>query len=49
MKLTQNQIESIVSKVFETWKKNNVVTFKEDEKKAFQRATDVIGISLRGQ
>lgn len=32
----------IVELVFNTWKKNNVVIFKEDEKKVFQRAVKAI-------
>jgi hypothetical protein len=42
MKVSQNQLESIVAKVFESWKKNNVVTFKADEKKVFSRAVEVL-------
>lgn len=47
MKLTQNQFESLVTKVFDAWKKNNVVTFKEDEKKVFQRAIEVLKADLQ--
>ena len=38
MKLTPAQMEVIVTKVFEAWKKQNIITFKEDEKKVFERA-----------
>ena len=42
MKLTPLQMQKIVEKVFEAWKKNNVIIFKEDEKKVFARALEVI-------
>lgn len=42
MKLTPLQMQKIVEKVFEAWKKNNVIVFKEDEKKVFARALEVI-------
>lgn len=42
MKLNQHQIELLVHKVFESYKKYNVASFKVDEKKAFQRAVEVI-------
>ena len=35
-------MQKIVEKVFEAWKKNNVIIFKEDEKKVFARALEVI-------
>lgn len=35
-------MQKLVEKVFEAWKKNNVITFKEDEKKVFARALEVI-------
>jgi hypothetical protein len=42
MKLTTPQIESLVAKVFGHWKKDNIVTFKDDEKKIFARAVEYI-------
>lgn len=42
MKLSPTQTQKLVEKVFEAWKSHNVITFKEDEKKVFQRAIDVI-------
>lgn len=42
MKLTNHQIEILVKKVLDSYKKYNVATFKVDEKKAFQRAFEVI-------
>jgi hypothetical protein len=38
MRLTSQQIHRIAELVFEKWKQNDVVTFKEDEKKALARA-----------
>ncbi len=42
MKLTPLQMQKLVEKIFEQWKKNNVVVFKEDEKKVFARALEAI-------
>ena len=42
MKLTPLQMQKLTEKVFEAWKKNNVIVFKEDEKKVFARALEVI-------
>jgi len=42
MKLTPLQMQKLVEKVFEQWKKNNVIIFKEDEKKVFARAVEAI-------
>ncbi|PIS12130.1 MAG: hypothetical protein COT73_00245 [Bdellovibrio sp. CG10_big_fil_rev_8_21_14_0_10_47_8] len=42
MKLTPLQMQKLVEKVFEHWKKNNVIVFKEDEKKVFARALQAI-------
>lgn len=42
MKLTPLQMQKLVEKIFEQWKKNNVITFKEDEKKVFARALEAI-------
>lgn len=38
MKLTPLQMQKLVEKVFEAWKSQNMVTFKADEKKVFERA-----------
>lgn len=35
-------MQKLVEKVFEQWKKNNVIIFKEDEKKAFARAVEAV-------
>ncbi len=37
----------IASKVFETWKKNNVIVFKEDEKKVLARMNEILKIELQ--
>ena len=37
MKLTTSQLQVIASKVLETWKKHNLIVFKEDEKKVLER------------
>ncbi len=42
MKWTQNQINHLVEVVFKHWKKNNIATFKEDEKKVFEKAVNLI-------
>jgi hypothetical protein len=43
MKLTPLQMQKIVEKIFDAWKKsNNVVVFKEDEKKVFAAAVEAI-------
>lgn len=42
MKLTPLQMQKIVEKIFNSWKKSGVVIFKEDEKKVFQRALQAI-------
>jgi hypothetical protein len=41
MKLTSNQLQAIVEKVFKHWKQKNIVTFKEDEKKVLQREAEL--------
>lgn len=38
MKITSQQIERLAAKVFEAWKKQNVVVFKDDEKLIFEKA-----------
>ena len=42
MKLTNNQIDMMIQRVFDFWKQKNLVTFKEDEKKVKVRAMEVI-------
>ena len=43
MKLTPLQMQKIVERIFDAWKKsNNVVVFKEDEKKVFAAAVESI-------
>ncbi len=42
MKLTPLQMQKLVEKVFEHWKKNNVIVFKDDEKKVMARALEAI-------
>ncbi len=42
MKLTPLQMQKLVGKVFEAWKKQNMVKFKADEKKVFERALSAL-------
>jgi hypothetical protein len=42
MKLTTPQLQSIASKVLEAWKKQNIVVFKDDEKKVLNRMVETI-------
>lgn len=42
MKLTSNQMQAIVERVFKHWKQKNIVTFKEDEKKVLQRGIELL-------
>lgn len=35
-------MQKLVEKVFEAWKKQNIVVFKEDEKKVFARALEAV-------
>ena len=42
MKLNPSQIQKLVEKVFQQLKSQNVIQFKEDEKKVFQRAVDIV-------
>jgi hypothetical protein len=42
MKLTQTQIQKLAEKTIEAWKKQNVITFKTDEKKVLQRIVQAI-------
>ena len=47
MRLTPNQLQTIVDKVFKHWKQKNIVTFKEDEKKVFQRGLELLREDLQ--
>lgn len=47
MKLNHQQMNRIIHMVFEKWKKNNIVTFKEDEPKVFARALKAITDDLQ--
>lgn len=47
MKLSTTQLQMIASKVFDTWKKNNVIVFKEDEKKVLARMNEILKIELQ--
>ena len=38
MKITPRQIQSIVQEVFRSWKKENIVNFKQGEQKALEEA-----------
>lgn len=42
MKLTTNQLQAIVERVFKHWKQKNLVTFKEDEKKVLTRGLEIL-------
>jgi hypothetical protein len=42
MKLTSNQMQVIVERIFKHWKLKNIVTFKEDEKKVLQRGVELL-------
>lgn len=42
MKLTTLQLQAIATKVLESWKKQNIVVMKDDEKKILNRMVDVL-------
>jgi hypothetical protein len=42
MKLSNHQLEVMIKRVFEFWKRNNLVTFKPDEKTALLKALEVL-------
>ena len=42
MKLTPHQINHLVDLVFKSWNKSDIVTFKAEEKKVFERAVNLI-------
>ena len=35
-------MQKLVEKIFDHWKKQNILTFKEDEKKVFARALEAV-------
>ena len=47
MKLSTTQLQMIATKVFESWKKNNVIVFKEDEKVVFERMLNILKVELQ--
>lgn len=47
MKLTPNQMQAIVEKVFKHWKAKNIATFKDDEKKVLQRGIDLLKLEIQ--
>ncbi len=47
MKLTQLQVETIASKVLNQWKKQNLITFKVDEKKVLNRMIEELKKDLQ--
>lgn len=42
MKLTPLQMQKLVEKIFDQWKKQNIIVYKEDEKKVFARAMEAL-------
>lgn len=42
MKLSTTQLHAIASKVLETWKRQNIVVFKEDEKTVLARMNAIL-------
>ena len=42
MKLTPHQIDHLTKAIFETWKSNNIIVFKEDEKVVMNRMHEII-------
>ena len=47
MKLTQLQVETIANKVLNQWKKQNLITFKVDEKKVLSRMIEELKKDLQ--
>lgn len=47
MKLTTNQLQAIVERVFKLWKQKNIATFKEDEKKVLNRGIELLKEELQ--
>ena len=46
MKITSKMVHHLVELVLNQWKKNNIVTFKEDEAKVFSRAVEIVNQEL---
>lgn len=42
MKLSANQIQKLAEKVLQQWKQNNLVHFKQDEKKILARMIELV-------
>ncbi|WP_413288957.1 DUF507 family protein [Bdellovibrio sp. HCB337] len=42
MKLTAQQIQVLAEKILNQWKKQNLIVFKEDEKKVLARMIEII-------
>lgn len=42
MKLTAQQIQVLAEKILTQWKKQNLIVFKEDEKKVLARMVEII-------
>lgn len=42
MKLSANQIQKLAEKVLQHWKQNNLVHFKQDEKKVLARMIELV-------
>ena len=42
MKLTPLQSQKLIEKIFDQWKKQGLITFKEDEKKVYARALEAL-------
>jgi hypothetical protein len=42
MKLTTNQIQRLVEKIFNQWKQQNVVQFKADEKVVLDKTVEIL-------
>ncbi len=47
MKLTTLQLQAIATKVLDSWKKQNVIVFKEDEKKVLNRMVDALKVDYQ--
>jgi hypothetical protein len=47
MKLSSNQLQAIVERVFKLWKQKNIATFKEDEKKVLNRGIELLKSELQ--
>jgi hypothetical protein len=47
MKLSTTQLQMIASKVFETWKKSQVIVFKVDEKTVLARMNEILKAEIQ--